>query len=101
MSKLEHPRPEGLLHNPAFSQVVTASGGRTIYIVGQVSIDEHGARRCWGPCCADNAGTAKCRSSSRPSGCELLGRREDHDVRRKLQTRTPGDHRQSAVSFLC
>jgi enamine deaminase RidA (YjgF/YER057c/UK114 family) len=43
MSTLERPRPEGLLHNPAFSQVVVASGRRTIYTAGQVSIDEHGA----------------------------------------------------------
>jgi enamine deaminase RidA (YjgF/YER057c/UK114 family) len=43
MSTLERPRPEGLLHNPAFSQVVVASGMRTIYTAGQVSIDEHGA----------------------------------------------------------
>ena len=43
MSTIEYPRPEGLLHNPAFSQVVVASGTRTIYASGQVSIDEHGA----------------------------------------------------------
>jgi enamine deaminase RidA (YjgF/YER057c/UK114 family) len=43
MSTLEHPRPEGLLHNPGFSQVVAASGKRTIYTAGQVSIDERGA----------------------------------------------------------
>src|SRR5215469_14197097 len=43
MSTLERPRPEGLLHNPAFSQVVVASGTRTIYTAGQVSIDEDGA----------------------------------------------------------
>lgn len=43
MSMIEHPRPEGLLHNPAFSQVVAASGRRTIYTAGQVSIDERGA----------------------------------------------------------
>jgi len=43
MSTLERPRPEGLLHNPTFSQVVVASGTRTIYTAGQVSIDEHGA----------------------------------------------------------
>jgi enamine deaminase RidA (YjgF/YER057c/UK114 family) len=43
MSKIEHPRPEGLLHNPRFSQVVVASGTRTIYTAGQVSIDEGGA----------------------------------------------------------
>ena len=42
MGTLEHPRPEGLLHNPAFSQVVAASGRRTIYTAGQVSIDERG-----------------------------------------------------------
>lgn len=43
MSMIEHPRTEGLLHNPAFSQVVAASGTRTIYTAGQVSIDERGA----------------------------------------------------------
>ncbi len=43
MSTLEHPRPEGLLHNPGFSQVGVASGTRTIYTAGQVSIDERGA----------------------------------------------------------
>jgi enamine deaminase RidA (YjgF/YER057c/UK114 family) len=43
MRTLEHPRPEGLLHNPGFSQVVAASGKRTIYTAGQVSIDERGA----------------------------------------------------------
>lgn len=42
MSKLDHPRSEGLLHNPSFSQVVAATGTRTVYIAGQVSIDEHG-----------------------------------------------------------
>src|SRR5204863_4799549 len=43
MGTLEHPHPEGLLHNPAFSQVVAASGRRTIYTAGQISIDERGA----------------------------------------------------------
>ena len=43
MGTIEHPRPQGLLHNPAFSQVVASSGGRTIYTAGQVSIDERGA----------------------------------------------------------
>ena len=43
MSTLQHLRPEGLLHNPAFSQVVIASGTRTIFTAGQVSIDERGA----------------------------------------------------------
>ena len=42
MSKLDHPRPEGLFINPAFSQVVAASGTRTIYTAGQVSIDAQG-----------------------------------------------------------
>ena len=42
MSTLEHPRPEGLLHNPGFSQVVVAVGTRTIHTAGQVSIDERG-----------------------------------------------------------
>lgn len=43
MSRLEHPRPAGLLHNAGFSQVVVASGARMVFTAGQVSIDEHGA----------------------------------------------------------
>jgi enamine deaminase RidA (YjgF/YER057c/UK114 family) len=42
MSKIEHPSPDGLLHNPGFSQVVVASGTRSIHTAGQVSIDESG-----------------------------------------------------------
>jgi hypothetical protein len=45
MSKLEHPRPQGLLHNAAFSQVVAATGTRTIYTAGQVSICLNGWSR--------------------------------------------------------
>ena len=43
MSTVDYPRPVGLLHNGGFSQVAVASGSRTIYTAGQVSIDEHGA----------------------------------------------------------
>ena len=43
MSKLDHFRPEGLVHNASFSQVVAATGARTVYTAGQVSIDERGA----------------------------------------------------------
>jgi enamine deaminase RidA (YjgF/YER057c/UK114 family) len=43
MSTVERPRPKGLLHNPAFAQVVATSGTRTIYTSGQVSVDERGA----------------------------------------------------------
>jgi enamine deaminase RidA (YjgF/YER057c/UK114 family) len=43
MSLREIPHPEGLLHNPRFSQVVVASGRRTIYTAGQVAIDAQGA----------------------------------------------------------
>jgi enamine deaminase RidA (YjgF/YER057c/UK114 family) len=43
MSTVEHPQAQGLLLNPAFSQVVVSSGTRTIYTAGQVSIDELGA----------------------------------------------------------
>ena len=43
MSKLERPHPAGLLYNPSFSQVVVATGTRTLYTAGQVSIDERGA----------------------------------------------------------
>ena len=40
---IEHFKPKGLLINPAFSQVVAATGTRTIYVSGQVPIDETGA----------------------------------------------------------
>ncbi len=43
MTKLEQPQPTGLFQNPAYSQVVVASGARTIYISGQVALDEKGA----------------------------------------------------------
>src|SRR5436189_120458 len=43
MSTIEHLRPKGLFHNPAFSQAVVASGTRTVYVSGQVSIGENGA----------------------------------------------------------
>jgi enamine deaminase RidA (YjgF/YER057c/UK114 family) len=43
MSKIKYPNPKGLLHNAGFSQVVVASGARTVYTAGQVSIDEHGS----------------------------------------------------------
>ena len=42
MSKLEHHRPPGLLHNPNYSHTVVASGGRTVYIAGQVPTDADG-----------------------------------------------------------
>jgi enamine deaminase RidA (YjgF/YER057c/UK114 family) len=41
MSTAEYPRPEGLPHNPGYSQVAVASGSRMIHTAGQVSIDEH------------------------------------------------------------
>lgn len=42
-STIKHPTADGLLQNPAFSQVVIASGKRTVYTARQVSIDESGA----------------------------------------------------------
>lgn len=42
MSKLEHHRPPGLLHNPNYSHTVVAPAGRTVYIAGQVSTDAEG-----------------------------------------------------------
>lgn len=43
MSKIDRLRPDGLQINPAYSHVVVASGARTIYISGQVALDESGA----------------------------------------------------------
>jgi len=43
MSEIDHLRPAGLQNNPAYSHTVVASGARTVYISGQVAIDENGA----------------------------------------------------------
>jgi enamine deaminase RidA (YjgF/YER057c/UK114 family) len=42
MAKIEFPHADGLLKNPAYSHVAVASGARTIYIAGQVSMDSQG-----------------------------------------------------------
>ena len=42
MSKLKHHSPPGLVHNPNYSHTVVASGGRTVYIAGQVPTDADG-----------------------------------------------------------
>jgi enamine deaminase RidA (YjgF/YER057c/UK114 family) len=42
VSTIDYPRAAGLPHNPAYSQVVSASGKRTVYVAGQISVDEHG-----------------------------------------------------------
>jgi enamine deaminase RidA (YjgF/YER057c/UK114 family) len=39
---IERPMTKGLLHTPTFAQVLVATGARTIYTSGQVSIDEEG-----------------------------------------------------------
>ncbi len=41
--KIEHINPDGLMKNPAFSQVVTTQGnGKTIYIGGQDAVNSRG-----------------------------------------------------------
>ena len=43
MTTIEHLNPEGMPHNPAFSQAVAVSGPhRTIYIGGQDAVDAEG-----------------------------------------------------------
>ncbi len=42
MSTIEYPHPDGIMVSPAYSHVVVASGARTVYISGQVALDEHG-----------------------------------------------------------
>jgi enamine deaminase RidA (YjgF/YER057c/UK114 family) len=39
---IERPTTKGLLHTPTFAQVLVATGARTVYTSGQVSIDEEG-----------------------------------------------------------
>ena len=43
MSTIEYPHPHGIMVSPAYSHVVVAAGTRTIYISGQVALDETGA----------------------------------------------------------
>ncbi len=43
MSTIERLRPQGLQINPAYSHVVVTTGARTVYISGQVAVDENGA----------------------------------------------------------
>jgi enamine deaminase RidA (YjgF/YER057c/UK114 family) len=41
-NKMEHINPEGLIKNPAFSQIITTEGnGKTIYIGGQNAVNEN------------------------------------------------------------
>jgi enamine deaminase RidA (YjgF/YER057c/UK114 family) len=40
--RLEHPRSPDLVHNPAYSQVVKATGSTTVYVAGQVALDAQG-----------------------------------------------------------
>ena len=42
MSEIAHIRPEGLANSPAYTQVVTGRGPRTIHVSGQVAIDADG-----------------------------------------------------------
>ena len=42
MSEIVHIRPDGLSNNPAYTQVVTGRGARTIHVSGQVAIDADG-----------------------------------------------------------
>ena len=42
--RVEHLQPEGLHHNPAYSQVITVTGStRTVYVGGQNAVDASGA----------------------------------------------------------
>jgi enamine deaminase RidA (YjgF/YER057c/UK114 family) len=42
MSELRHIRPDGLFNHPAYTQVVSAQGSRTVYVSGQVATDADG-----------------------------------------------------------
>ncbi|SDF30969.1 RidA family protein, partial [Ulvibacter litoralis] len=42
-NKIEHINPNGLIKNPAFSQIITTEGnGKTIYIGGQNAVNGNG-----------------------------------------------------------
>ncbi len=42
-NKIKHINPDGLIKNPAFSQIITTQGnGKTIYIGGQNAVNQNG-----------------------------------------------------------
>ncbi|MBS0240968.1 MAG: RidA family protein [Proteobacteria bacterium] len=43
MSAISYPKAQGLATSPAYSHTVVTSGKRTVYISGQVAMDESGA----------------------------------------------------------
>lgn len=43
MTSIERIQPDGLASNPAYTHVVVASGGHTVYISGQVALDATGS----------------------------------------------------------
>lgn len=43
MSEIEHIRPDGLSNIPAYTQVVTGRGAKTVYVSGQVAVDAQGS----------------------------------------------------------
>lgn len=42
MTEIEHIRPTELANNPSYTHVVTARAARTLYISGQVAVDDQG-----------------------------------------------------------
>ena len=47
MSEIRHIRPAGLSNSPAYTHVIGARGTETLYISGQVAIDESGKTKHW------------------------------------------------------
>lgn len=48
MAQKKFINPDGMVRPGAYTPVVTAQGGRTIYVAGQVSLDEKGELVGWG-----------------------------------------------------
>jgi enamine deaminase RidA (YjgF/YER057c/UK114 family) len=96
---IERPTTKGLVHTPAFAQVLVATGSRTVCTSGQVSIDKEGNLIGAGNLSVQT--TQAMRNSARlgSGGRDLRGHRQDHDARRQLPARASDRHhrRQEAV----
>ncbi len=108
MSTIEHPRAAGLLHNAGFSQVVVATGSRSIHTAGCSSIDRARATRAaligagdrW-PRKPRRSPCGQCRTGSWRRRRELCRHREAHDLCRELPAGAPRRHWPGASTVLC
>ena len=85
---IERPTTKGLLHTPTFAQVLVATGARTVYTSGQVSIDEEGKLIGLGDLAAVGEVRGEGRRRARRDGVAASGR-EGHTADADRVQRVP------------